>query len=147
MHDHRVNVFFYGSLMNFDVLAGAGIDERPYQAANLPGYRLWISPFANLVSDNAFETFGILTQLTHKELDQLYITHAQGKLGAIYLPKAVLVHVNGSEPIPALCYISHSLETKHPEPDYLEHILEAARNYDFPPAYINHIVSMASRSH
>ena len=142
MSQHAVNVFFYGSYMNFDVLAEVGIAEREYQVAYLSGYRLWISPFANLVSDNAAETFGILTQLTHAELDRLYIDHAKGRLGAIYLPKAVMVHLGDAEPIPARCYISHSVETKHPDPDYIERILAAARKYKFPPTYLNHIVSM-----
>ncbi len=143
MH-HPVNVFFYGSYMNFDVLAEAGIRERSFRLAHLSGYRLRISPFANLVSDNSADTYGILTQLTHKELDRLYVDHAQGKLGAIYLPKAVMVQTDDREPTPALCYVSYCLQAEEPCPDYLERILEAARKYQFPPQYINYIDSMSA---
>ena len=141
MH-HPVNVFFYGSYMNFDVLSEAGIGERPYDIAHLSGYRLRISPFANLVSDNSSDSYGILTQLTHKELNRLYIDHAQGKLGAIYLPKAVMVQTDDREPTPALCYVSYCIQAEEPCPDYIEGILVAARKYGFPPEYINYIASM-----
>ena len=147
MSEHHVHVFFYGSYMNFDVLAESSIDERPYKIAHLSGYRLRIGPFANLVSDNSADTYGILTEMTHRELSRLYIDHVQGKLGAIYLPKAVMVQTDDKEPTPALCYISHCLETRQPKADYIEHILVAARKYGFPPEYINYIAAEETKHH
>lgn len=141
MGNHLVNVFFYGSYINFTVLAEAEIGDRPFQAARLPGYRLVISPLANLVIDPSSEAFGILTKLTHAELDALYVGHAKGKLGGNYLPEAVVVITNQDERIPALCYLSHDMQPATPDPAYVERILGPAKGHGFPAYYLEHIAS------
>ncbi|MFQ5995307.1 MAG: gamma-glutamylcyclotransferase family protein [Acidiferrobacterales bacterium] len=141
MSNHQVNVFFYGSYINFTVLAEAEIGDRPYQTARLPGYRLVIAPLANLVTDHSSEAFGILTKLTHAELDGLYVAHAQEKLGAIYRPEAVIVLTDENKPIPTLCYLSHDMQPSTPDPAYVERILDPAKQYGFPSYYLDHIAS------
>jgi len=136
MHEHKVDVFFYGSYINFDVLAEAGIGERHYEAARLPGYRLVIQPFANLVPDAACQAYGILTKLSHAELDRLYDEHARQTLGAEYRPEAVLAFNIENALMPALCYMAHDMKPAAPDPDYVDRILDPAREYGFPADYV-----------
>ncbi len=141
MSKYKVDVFFYGSYINFDVLAEVEIYERSYQVAWLPNYKLVISPLANLAKDQSFVTLGIATKLNHDELNRLYIEHARDKLGGNYLPEAVLVYISRNSMMPALSYISHEMEAARPETEYVDRILRPARKYGFPSHYLEHIES------
>lgn len=141
MNAHRVDVFFYGSYINFSVLGEAGIDQQSHDTARLPGYELVISPLANLVANPDAQAYGILTRLDHAELHRLYTEHARQKLGGTYLPEAVLVFTSDNALWPALCYISHEMEPAKPSPDYVDRILNPARGYGFPDGYLRHIES------
>ncbi|MBS1269398.1 MAG: hypothetical protein MAG794_00349 [Gammaproteobacteria bacterium] len=145
---HRVDVFFYGSYMNRSVLAKARIDERPCEPVRLPGYLLAIEPWANLVPDTASQAFGILTQVSHAELNRLYTTPSRrkkkkrvSKKRGRYSPEAVLVFDNANVLMPALCYVSHDMTFAVPDPGYVDRILEPAREYGFPVDYLEHIES------
>ena len=138
-----VDVFFYGSYINFDVLAEVDIGERPYRTAWLPSYRLVIAPLANLAKDRTAVAFGIVTGLNHDELERLYVEHAQGKLGGTYLPEAVLVYTDENVAMPALTYISHDMEAGQPEATYVQRILRPAQRYGFPESYLDHIRSFS----
>lgn len=139
--EHNVDVFFYGSYINFDVLAEAGIDERPYDLVRLPGYRLVIDPLANLVLDEAHQAYGIVIGLTHRELYRLVKEYARDKLGGEYHPEAVTVFTIENVLIPALCYLSHDMTSSTPEPGYVDRILHPAREYGFPADYLDDIES------
>lgn len=140
-NEYRVDTFFYGSYINFSVLREAGIEERHYEPARLPGYQLVIEPLANLVHDSGSQAFGILTSLSHRELEDLYTGHALKKLGGLYLPEAVLVFTNDNAMHPALTYISHDMEAAKADSDYVGRIFQPAREYGFPPEYLEHIES------
>ncbi|ETW98547.1 MAG: hypothetical protein ETSY1_18335 [Candidatus Entotheonella factor] len=141
MPRHPVDVFFYGSYINFEVLAEVNILERPHQVAWLPGYKLVISPLANMVPDPSSTAFGMMTQLDHDELDRLYGEHARKRLGEIYLPEAVLVYTGANVMRPALTYIAHDMAPARPAPDYVDRILRPAQGYGFPSDYLAYIES------
>ena len=141
MQVHPVDVFFYGSYINFEVLAEVDIQRRSYLTARLPEYKLMIAPLANLVEDPAHVAFGIVTQLSHAELERLYTEHARNRLGGIYLPEAVLVHTDANKMMAALIYIAHEMQPAPPDPDYVDRILRPAQNYGFPDHYLDHIAS------
>jgi AIG2-like family len=141
MSAHLVDVFFYGSYINFKVLAEVNINERPHKVAWLNGYELVISPLANIIKEHSSVVFGIVTKLTHSELERLYTEHAQHKLGGIYLPEAILVSTDTDSIVPALTYISHDMKTEHAEPDYVDRILNPAKKYGFPGKYLQYIES------
>ncbi|MDJ0756288.1 MAG: gamma-glutamylcyclotransferase family protein [Ardenticatenaceae bacterium] len=141
MSQVQVDVFFYGSYINFDVLAEVHIDERPYQVAWLPNHKLVISPLANLVKDLSAVAFGIVTKLNHDELTRLYVDHAQDTLGGVYLPEAVVVYTDTQTMRPALTYISHDMAPAKPDPAYVDRIYRPAKAYSFPSSYLAHIAS------
>lgn len=62
--DRAVNVFFYGSYINFKVLKEADINQRTFEVGRINGFELTISPLANLRPQKDGLVYGILTQLT-----------------------------------------------------------------------------------
>jgi len=140
-NNNWVDVFFYGSYMNFDVLLNVGVKKRDYHVAQLPGYELTIGSAANVVKNGLERVFGIVTQLTHDELDTLYSREAQAKLGAQYVPVPVLVMTANRNIVPSLCYIAYDRVAGVASVAYIESILSAARKYDFPQSYIHHLES------
>ena len=142
MRDHpaRPWTFFYGSYLNLDVLREVGIEPGAWETAHLRGFDIRIAPRANLVSTATGLVYGIVATLTHAELDRLY-THAKDVLGEVYLPEAVLVHTQSDVDRPALCYISHHMIERPAEADYVERIVQPARQYGFPDWYIERLAS------
>lgn len=142
MTERAVDVFFYGSYINFQVLQEVDIEKRDFVVGSVHGWALTIGPLANLVPQKQGIAYGILMKLTHTELDRLYQEHAIGKLGGVYLPEAVIVCHSEGVFSPALCYISHSMEAKPANPDYVDRILNPAKAYGFPEWYLSHIASL-----
>ena len=142
MSDHKVRVFFYGSYINPDALAEVDYAPTDLTVARLPGFDIRIHPLANLVPSSEGSVYGVLTTGTHRELERLY-DHAEHVLGGRYLPEAVLVLTRDGHYIPALTYISHTMEDQLPDMDYLERIAGPAQAYGFPDWYIEKLRSFA----
>jgi hypothetical protein len=106
--------------------------------ARLYGYDIRIAPLANLVPSDRHSVYGIAVTATHAELERLY-AHARDVLGGVYLPEAVLVQTAEGAWLPALCYISPGMETRAPDPDYVERIVRPARALGFPAWYIERL--------
>jgi len=139
----QFKTFFYGSYINFDVLAEAGINKRDFQVGKINNFSLTIGPLANISVDSDSCVYGIVTQLTRAELTELYGKHSITKLGGEYFPEAVMVSLNNADYQAALVYVAESLKKAPIKPDYIQRILVAARNHHFPAWYIQHIQSFA----
>jgi len=137
---HKVFTFFYGSYINKNVLKEAGIIPDEMITAILPGYDIVIKPYANLIKSPENVVYGILSRLTHKELKALY-SHAEDVYHEIYLPEAVLVQTKVEKLIPALCYICHNMEERKADKNYINKIVQPAKEYEFPNWYINKLES------
>ena len=137
-----VAVYFYGSYINDQVLAESGITLTHWDAARLDGFDIVIAPRANLVPKDGASVYGILTQVTHEQLERLY-HHARTVLGETYLPEAVMVTTNANRQYPALCYICHDMVPRSPDPAYVSRILTPGRKYGFPEAYLARIEATA----
>ena len=138
MAELRVWVFFYGSYMNFDVLKEVSFVPEQWEVARVNGFDIVIQPRANLVRSDRRCVYGILATATHAELDRLY-AHAKGVLGETYLPEAVLTETLSGTWRPALCYIAPTMEASPAAKDYIERIVKAAREYNFPRWYIERL--------
>lgn len=139
--ENAVDVFFYGGYMNVDMLMNLGIDKRVYHVGQLVGYELTIGSSANVTKNALARVFGIVMPLTHDEIDILYGTEAQAKLGTQYMPAPVLVMTDNGLIVPSLCYVAYEQMTGVASETYIETILSAARTHDFPDSYIQHIKS------
>jgi hypothetical protein len=130
-----VTTFFYGSYINREVLAEVDLRPALLEVARLPGYQISIRPLANLVTSDRHCVYGVLAPATHAELDRLY-RHAREVLGRTYLPHPVLAHALDGKVEAALCYIAPSLAPGQADPAYVRRILAPAREYGFPPWYL-----------
>ncbi|MFZ5747153.1 MAG: gamma-glutamylcyclotransferase family protein [Pseudomonadota bacterium] len=141
----KVWVFFYGSYINLDVLKEVDLIPAHWETAVLSGFDLVIAPRANLQRSSGQAAFGVLATATHAELDRLYVDHAKGVLGEIYLPEAVLTSDMSGNLRPALTYIAPSMEPRSAERDYVERIAQPAELYGFPDWYVEKIRSFHPR--
>jgi hypothetical protein len=73
-------------------------------------------------------------------LKRLY-AHAEHILGGVYLPEAVLTETLDQKWRPALCYIAPSMDPKPATGDYIDRIVEPAKEYGFPAWYIERVES------
>ena len=127
-----VSVFFYGSFMRPDVLAKSDVHPATFEVATLNGYDIALDPHANLYPHPFACVYGILIRASHAQLDRLYGASGVG----VFLPEAVLLTVNDSRWLPALCFIPPSRRKQRPDPAYLERLIEAAHLRGLPPHYI-----------
>jgi hypothetical protein len=105
------------------------------------GFDIRIAPRANLIPSDERSVYGILTQATHTELTRLY-AHARDVLGEVYLPEAVLVETLTGLWRPALCYQCPEMAPRPADNSYVERIVTAAREFNFPAWYVARLESM-----
>jgi cation transport regulator ChaC len=135
-------VFFYGSYMNFDVLAEVNMKPERWEVARLPGYDLVIRPRANLLRAESAVAWGIVATATHSELARLY-AHSRDVLGQAYWPHPAVAETANGTLRPALVYLSHDMQASAADAAYVARIAGPARAYGFPPEYLAKIMSFA----
>jgi hypothetical protein len=140
MPETRVWTFFYGSYINLNVLQEVNYSPQEWEVARLAGFDIVIRPRANLVRAEQHTVYGIVAQGSHAELGRLY-AHAKDVLGELYLPEAVLVTTASGMWLPALCYLCPEMSPRPAADDYIERIVGPAREYGFPPWYIERLDS------
>lgn len=140
MKERTVWTFFYGSYINFNVLKEVDLVPEQWEVGRLSGFDIIIQPRANLVRSDRTTVYGIIATATHNELTKLYV-HAHDVLGEIYLPEAVLVETLDNKLKPALCYIATNMAKKPAANDYIDRIVIPAKEYAFPPWYIDRLES------
>lgn len=144
MPETTVWTFFYGSNINLDVLKKVDYIPSQVEVARLHGFDIRIRPLANLVRSDQHCVYGILATGTHDELERLYGRYVHDELGATYFPEAVLCEKLDGTLRPALCYISPETELAPATDEYLDRIVEPARDLDFPQWYIDRIEEFRS---
>jgi hypothetical protein len=143
MTESRPRVFFYGSYMNTDVLKGVNVALEQFEVARVSGFDIVIRPRANMIRSDRHCVYGILATATHAELDRLY-ARAQSMFGQTYLPEAVLAETLSGTWIPSLTYIAPAMEAEAAANDYVERIVKPAKEFGFPPWYIERLESFRS---
>jgi hypothetical protein len=139
--ERKVWVFLYDSYINRDLLNEVDISLDFFDIAKVTGFDIIIQPHANLIASFEKSIFGVLTSLSHTELERLYKDHVQAVLDEVYLPIAVQVQLLDGSFQPALCYIAPRMKGRPPENEYIDLIVHAAREYEFPKSYIKHLES------
>lgn len=139
--DRKPYAFFYGGYMDERLLREAGVQPENCEAGYIEGFALTVGPLANLREEADARAYGLLAQLSHRDLDMLYAGDPSHLKGAKYLPEAVLVHTVDGGSVPALTYICPNLPYASPDPAYLEKLIEAAQSLDLPAECIDHIRS------
>ena len=131
MIESKIWAFFYGGFINLHILKELGVELAEYEVAQLSGYDIQILPVVNLVKSDKDSVYGIVTPITHKDLEQLI----KG-LTEKYLPEAVVVRTYDEKWRPALCYIANSMEPRPASDNYIDNIVKPAKEFGFPLWYI-----------
>lgn len=126
--------------MSHRVLKEHGIDCDVTRAAKIFGYELSIRPRVNLLPHPNRFTFGGLAEITHQDIEDLYLGLRED-FGITYHPVPVLAVLDKSVFQPALCYISLDINDGAPDPDYVRSLAECATELSAPESYIQHILS------
>jgi hypothetical protein len=100
MPSRRIEVFFYGLFMDADLLKNQGVNPANVRPASVPDFVLRIGQRATLLQNPNSVAYGMLMELTHAEVEQLY---SESGLSA-YRPEAVLCELSDGSRIPALCF-------------------------------------------
>jgi hypothetical protein len=128
--------FFYGGLINPDVMERLGMRPKAQELATVTGFEIHIAPLVNLVPEYGGVVHGLLLQLSHDEITNVY-----SQLKAVYLPYPVLASTPDGTTRPALCYMVPAMPTGQAEADHVMPLLIAAQDLGFPDAYVAKIRS------
>ena len=130
--ENRLNgVFFYGLYMDPDLLRAKGVEPRNPRKAVAKGYRLCVGNMATLLRDPNAEAHGIVYDLTHGEVHQLY----WGAGLDAYVAEALVVEIERQQKAIALCcnlLIPPSEDETNPE--YLERLAQCMKKLGVSPA-------------
>lgn len=135
--------FFYGGYMDPEVLGAAGASPENCGAGYVAGFELTVGPLANLEEKKDARAYGLLAQLSHKDLEKLYGGDPVALKGAPYLPEAVLVHTDDGRVVPAMTYICPGLSGERPDQAYIARLVGAAEKLHLPANYLAVIQSFA----
>lgn len=100
MSARRVTVFFYGLFMDAELLRAKGIEPVSIRPGALRDFRLVIANRATLLPSAGSRSYGMLMDLSHEDLSQLYGTDDL----RCYQPEAVLAETSDGSKVAALCY-------------------------------------------
>jgi hypothetical protein len=136
MEPRRTTVFFYGLFMDVELLLSKGARPTRPRPACVPGFAIRIGHRATLVPNAESSAHGIIMELSHSEIEQLY---SEASVSA-YRPEAVLAQLADGSYVPALCFnlvVPPAPEEANPE--YARKLRELARRLKLPPGYVDSI--------
>jgi hypothetical protein len=118
--------------MDLEVLRTLGVVPKRFETAELKNWGITFSPMATLVRSEGDSVYGTIAELSRIEVQMLY---SKGDLKRYY-PVDITVSTQGNERVPVVCYISKSGTGQTPSVEYLQRVIQAAKNLGFPPAYL-----------
>jgi hypothetical protein len=135
--------FFYGTIMNPEVMKGLGVAATEVCPARLPGFDLVIRPRPNLVRSERAVVFGSLMAVTHDDLTSIY-AGLEKNFGIKYVPEAVLATTRDGFVLPALCYTVPQLPDAAPDPAFVKQLAQCVRSMGHPEWYAAHVESFSA---
>lgn len=122
--------------MDEELLRSKGAKPANIRRASAPGFMLRVGQRATLLRSANGLAHGILMELTHAEIDQLY---AEPSVQA-YRPEAVLCELHDGSQIPALCF--NLVEPPRPgeaNSEYAARLRDLAARLGLPSEYVESI--------
>ena len=136
MPSRRIEVFFYGLFMDADLLRSKGVHPANIRHASVGGYELRIGERATLRPSPDVRAFGILMELTHLEVEQLYSEPGLRP----YRPEAVLADLADGSSVPALCFnLVLPPGPGEANPEYAAKLRDLGRRLELPSEYVDNI--------
>ncbi len=128
--------FAYGSNMSRAPMRARCPSAREVGTATLAGHRLIITSdgYASIVPEPGGIVHGLLWRLAPRDIAALnaYESLDTGLYGSVTLPVSL-----GAGKVPAMVYVARSRRPGRPRPGYLDAVIAAARELDFPPAHVD----------
>lgn len=140
MSEKRVQVFFYGLYMDFDILRQHGEMPEVWEVARLSGYDFQIASWGYLTPSKRNSVYGTLVGVTHEELARLY-DPANSFLTMQYFPEAVLVETSDGKWVAALCYVAKDKPEGAVNAEYVDKIVALTKRLEFPAWYVERLAS------
>ena len=132
----RIDVFFYGLFMDADLLRSKGVNPVNVRMASVPGFGLQIGQRASLAPAANSRAFGMLMQLTHDEIDQLYSDPSV----RTYRPEAISAELDDGSRVSALCFnLPVAPSPKESNPEYAAKLRDLGHRLGFPSDYTDRI--------
>lgn len=124
--------FAYGSNMNEAQMALRCPGSTSLGIAWLANHRFIINArgVASIVESEGSIVYGLLWEIG--ETDEKQLDRYEGVAKGFYRKSTVSVGVNEKQTVDALVYIASANEHGKPRPGYMEGIIRAATNLDFP---------------
>ena len=127
--------FAYGSNMSRAPMRARCPSAREVGTATLAGYRLIVTSdgYASVLPEPGGIVHGLVWRLGSRDIAALnaYESLDTGLYRIVTLPVSV-----GARTVPVMVYVARSRTPGLPRPGYLEAVIAAARELDFPPAYV-----------
>jgi hypothetical protein len=128
-----IRVFFYGLFMDQEILRAKGTHPQNVRLASVSGFALRIGQRATLLPRFDSRVHGVLVDLTHIEIDDLYSEPSV----RMYRPEAVIAETSDSTFIPALCFnLAELSASEEPNAEYVAKLRELAGRVGLPTEYI-----------
>lgn len=132
----RISVFFYGLFMDAELLREKGIRPVNIRIASVEGFDLHIGQRASLLPHPKSRVYGLLMELPHMEIDQLY---SESNVRA-YRPEAVVADLADGSRVPALCFnLPETTPGESQNLEYTARLRDLGRRLGLPSAYLEKI--------
>ena len=136
MAPRRIEVFLYGLFMDADLLRTKGVNPTNIRVACVPGFVLRLGQRATLLRNPNARVYGIVMELTHAEIEQLY---SEASVRA-YRPEAVLAELNDDSLVPALCFnLLEPPRAEEANSEYAAKLRDLASRLGLPSDYVESI--------
>jgi hypothetical protein len=127
--------FAYGSNMSRSLMQGRCPGAQAIGRATLAGWRFVVTPegYGSIARRSGAVLHGVLWRLSPRDLAAL---NAYESLDAgLYVRRTMAVR-HGARRVAALVFVARRSGEGVPRPGYIAVVADAARDWDFPPAYI-----------
>lgn len=127
--------FAYGSNMSPRLMRRHAPTAKPLGAALLPGYRFTITGdgYASVEPALGGTVHGVVWRLTAR--DRVTLDAWENVAAGLYRCATLPVFLEGRR-VPALVYLARPKGAGMPKPGYMELVIAAAREWDFPENYV-----------
>ena len=123
-----VDVFFYGLYMDEEILLKKGVKIRNQRKAYVKDFVLRVGKMATLLRAEKKEAYGLVYELTHKEIDILYKDS-----GLIeYVGEAILLQVDNKSIAALVCNLLVPPFKDDKNEQYVEKLLLCMNKYKLP---------------
>lgn len=130
--------FAYASNMSRALMQARCPDAHALGTATLSGWRFVIGPdgYASVIRQPGGRVHGVLWRLSARDIAA--VNAYESVQCGLYLMRTLTVR-NGKRSAPALVYVARRQGKGMPRPGYLDAVIEAALDWNLPPAYVRSI--------